>query len=441
MLIIGLVAANGFFVAAEFALVKVRLSEIRAASQAGSRSAQIVERMLLHLDGYLAACQLGITLASLGLGWVGEPLVARSLEPLFSAWNLPAESVHYFSFPIAFFVITFLHITAGEQAPKIFAIRKYQLTAQAVSIPLYFFYKLFRPFIWFLNGSSNLMLKAVGITDAEGHGDAPTEAQLRLLLGDSHEAGAVTGRERTIMENVLDMADTPARRCMLPRNKVVSINRHDAMEAKLKLVASSGHTRLPLCDGDLDHVIGIVHVKDVFQALVAKDHLETLLQLARPPLFVPETISLDSLLRQFQKEHTVLAMLVDEYGGVSGMITLENVIEELVGPIEDEFDVELPDIVARGPGSFEIAGECPLSTATRVLRLEAPEVEVDTVGGLIVHVLGQIPEAGERVRVGTYWFTVLEAEPTRVVRLLADLRLAPDEEEPEDAPAEPGKQD
>ena len=258
--------------------------EVRNAARAGSRTAKIVERLLLHLDAYLAACQLGITLASLGLGWVGEPLVARTLEPLFEAWSIPAQNIHYFSFPIAFLIITFLHITAGEQAPKIAAIQKYQATSQLIAYPLYLFYKFFKPFIWLLNESSNLMLRSVGIHVGGGHNAAPTEDQLRFLLSDSRAAGAVTMREQLIMANVLDLEEKIARRYMLQRSQIVFIDRNDPMDVKLRKVAESGHTRLPLCDGDIDHIIGIVHVKDVFQATLASDPLTTLIDLARKPL-------------------------------------------------------------------------------------------------------------------------------------------------------------
>ena len=402
----------------------MHLSEIRHAAAAGSRTALIVERLVLRLDSYLSACQLGITLASLGLGWVGEPLVARSLDPVFKALEIAPDNVHYFSFPIAFFIITFLHITAGEQAPKILAIRKYQPTAQAIGYPLFLFFNLFRPLIWLLNESSNLMLRAIGIDVEDSHGEAPTEEQLRLLLGDSHAAGALTRRERLIMENVLDLEEKTARRYMLPRNQIVYINQNDPMEVRLQKAAASGHTRLPLCEDDLDHIIGIVHLKDVFQAMVAENELTALAHLARAPLYVPETISLDALLRHFQRKGTVLALLVDEYGMLSGMITLENVIEELVGPIQDEFDAEEPMIARRGLDRYELDALCPLVEAVDKLGLSIPAVDVDTVGGLVTNVIGHIPKVGERAVVGDHEITVLEAESRRATRLLLTRRPA-----------------
>ena len=421
-LILALVVANGFFVAAEFALVKVRLSEVRLAALEGSRTAKMVERLLLRLDASLSACQLGITLASLGLGWVGEPLVARTLEPIFEAWAIPAENVHFFSFPIAFLIITFLHITAGEQAPKIAAIRKAQPTAQIVSLPLFLFFKIFQPFIWLLNTSSNLMLRVVGIKVEDGHDEAPTEDQLRLLMGDSRAAGEVTMREHTIMENVLDLEEKIARRYMVSRGQIVFINRNDPIDQKVKKAAESGHTRLPLCEDDLDHIIGIVHVKDVLQAMVAEEQPTALDGMAREPLYAPETITLDRLLHRFQRERSILAVLVDEYGTVSGLITVADVIEELVGPIDDEFDSDEPMIIMRAPDRYEVDALCPISEAIEKLNLRMPETEVDTLGGLVTDLIGHIPEKGETVTVGDCQITVLEAEGTRPRRLLVSRR-------------------
>lgn len=419
VLVLLLVAANGFFVAAEFALVKVRLSEIRILAQTGSRTARMVERIMGRLDAYLSACQLGITLASLGLGWVGEPLVARTLEPIFAALGIPESKVHFVAFPIAFALITFLHITAGEQAPKILAIQKYTPTARTVSFPLYFFYKIFQPFIWFLNAASNRMLRMIGIHLDTAHGSILTEDELRQVLLDSVAGGHLTRRERLIIENVLDLEEKTARRYMVPRNQIVYLNRKDTMVEKLRKAAASGRTRLPLCEGDLEHIIGIVHVKDIFQAMASGEELTALVGVTRKALFLPELITLDALLREFQKGKTPLAMLVDEYGVVSGMITLEDVLEELVGPIQDEFDSEPPLIVKKGPNRFEVEAICPIDEVAKQCGMELPEeVRSDTVGGLVTDLLGHIPEVGEKVHVGRHTIVVLAAQPTRVQRVL-----------------------
>jgi len=416
-----LVAANGFFVAAEFALVKVRLTEIEASNSPGGKSSALARHMLEHLDAYLSACQLGITLASLGLGWAGEPMVARLLEPAFRAMGLPAEQVHYFAFPLAFIVITFLHLTVGEQAPKIGAIQKARATTLFIAYPLTLFYTVFKPFIWLINASSNALLRVVGLQAVSEHDQEITEDEVRTILTQSAAMGHLHAREREIMESVLDLEDKIARRHMLPRHQIVYLNKQDPMHNKLETAAESGHTRLPLCDGNLDSIIGIVHIKDVFHAMTRGGEPETLVQVAREALFLPETIRLDELLKEFQRSKNHLAILVDEHGAVSGMITLENVIEEMVGPIEDEFDAETPLVLKKGEDRYEVDAACPLDDFSEKCGVELPaSLSVDSVGGILTEMLHHIPRAGETVTLGQHRITVLEAEPTRVRRVLVE---------------------
>jgi CBS domain containing-hemolysin-like protein len=422
ILILLLVATNGFFVAAKFALVKVRLSEIEALAEQGSKTAAVAQNIINQLDTYLSACQLGITLASLALGWIGEQRMATIFEPVVRSAGFAGETAHLIAIPIAFAIITFLHITAGEQVPKILAIQKCQLTSLFIGFPLLAFYKIFRPFIWLLNVSSNFMLKAIGISLISDHSEVHTEMELRLTLMSAAAGGYVTRREQHIMENVLDLESKSARRYMMPRREIVYINRHDSMEEKLRIAAESGHTRFPLCDEDLDQIIGIVHIKDMFKAMINEGDFTSLTQVAREPLFLPETIKLDALLGEFQRRHTVFAILVDEYGVASGMITLENVIEELVGPILDEFDFEPPQIIRKGLNRYEVEASCPVDTAIRVCQLELPEeLTSDTIGGIMIELLGHIPQAGENVPAGAHLLTALQVEPTRIQQLSIDL--------------------
>lgn len=424
-----LVAANGFFVAAEFALVKVRVTELGTGQSTAVGSTRLAHRMLGQLDAYLSACQLGITLASLGLGWAGEPMVARLLEPAFAAMGLPAEKVHFFAFPLAFIVITFLHLTVGEQAPKIGAIQKARATTLIVAYPLMIFYTMFKPFIWMLNWTSNAMLRAVGLTGVSEHDREITEDEVRTILTQSAAMGHLQARERQIMESVLDLEDKVARRYMVPRHEIVYLNRHDPMRKKLDLASTSGHTRLPLCDGDLDNIIGVVHIKDVFNAMTAEDQLQSLAQVARDAMYLPETIRLDRLLKEFQRSKNHLAVLVDEYGVVSGIITLENVIEEMVGPIEDEFDSETPPVIKKGRDRFEVAAACPLDEFREKCGVEIPaDTRADSVGGILTEMLHHIPRVGETVTIDSHRLTVLEAEPTRVNRVLLEKSPPPDPE-------------
>ncbi len=421
IIVLLLVAFNGFFVAAEFALVKVRLSEIEVLAKDGGRTAQIVRNILLSMDTYLSSCQLGVTLGSLGLGWFGERTMAALLEPVVLSLGFAPETAHLISIPVAFAVMTFLLITAGELVPKFVALQKYRQVILAVGIPLVVFSRIFRPFIWLLNVSANLMLRCVGIRINNEHGASFTESELRLTLVSMAAGGHVTRRERLIMENVLDLEEKVARRYMLPRNQIVYLNQNDAKEVKLRIVAESRHTRFPLCDEDLDHIIGIIHVKDLYKSLFDELESSDLETIARDPLFLPETIRLDALLREFQRRNTVLAVLVDEHGTVSGMITLENVLEELVGPIQDEFDSEVPLIVRTGTHRFVVEASCPVDQVITACGLELPEdLTSDTTGGVMIELLGHIPKQGEQVRAGAHIMTALRVETTRIQRLRID---------------------
>ncbi len=426
LLVFLLVALNGLFVAAEFAFVKLRLQEVKILAEGGGRAPKLLERIMLNLDAYLSACQLGITLASLGLGWVGEPLVAKSLEPLFEYFDVPENKVHYIAFPVAFMFITFLHITLGEQVPKILAIKRYKSTSLATSLPIVIFYKIFKPFIWALNGISNVMLRAIGIQMQSEHGEVLSEDELRAILLESASVGHLTLRERLLMENVLDLEDKIARRYMIPRNQIIYLDKNDSMEEKLKKASESNHTRLPLCDGDLDNIIGVVHVKDIFQSLAKNENLTHLIDVARDATFIPETAALDVLLREFQKNNAVLAILVDEHGTVSGMITLENVLEELVGPIQDEFDSETPLIIKKGDDIFEVDASCTVDEIKKRLQIEVSNKNADTIGGVLTEEFGHIPEIGEKIVVDKHEYKVLEAQPKKIVRM--EIRkLSPDE--------------
>ena len=426
IIVLLLVAFNGFFVAAEFALVKIRLSEIEVLAQDGSRTAQVVRNILHSLDTYLSSCQLGVTLGSLGLGWFSERTVAALLEPLVLSLGFSAETSHLVAIPVAFVIMTFLLITAGELVPKFVALQKYRQVALAIGIPLVVFYRVFRPFIWLLNVSANLMLRCIGIRVSNEQGGSITEPELRMTLVTMVAGGQVTRRERRIMENVLDLEEKVARRYMLPRNQIVYLNQHDAKETKLRVIAESGHTRFPLCNEDLDQIVGIVHVKDLFRHLFDEQGSSGLEEIARDPLFLPETIRLDALLLEFQRRNTVLAVLVDEFGTVSGMITLENVLEELVGPIQDEFDSEAPLIVRTGPHRFEVEASCPVDQVIRACGLQLPdELTSDTTGGVMIELLGHIPRQGEQVRAGAHLMTALRVLPTRVQRLRIDRMAGP----------------
>ncbi len=417
LLVAVLVFANGFFVAAEFALVKVRLSQIEQLARQGSWAASIAKNVLNRLDAYLSACQLGITLASLGLGWAGESVARSLLEPLFH-WLHWDGVAPYVTIPLAFMLITFLHISLGEQVPKIMAIRAAQSTTLAVSFPLAIFYKLLWPFIWVLHASSNLMLRAIGVRITGSHEQLHSEEELRLILAESAAGGEVTRGERLMMENVLDLEDKVTRQVMVPRRDIVYLNNRRAMQENISIIADSQYTRFPLCDGDLDRVVGMVHAKDLLSIIHTGKSLPSLTEIVRKLPFFPETMPLDVLLREFQKNRTHVAMVVDEYGTVSGMVTFENVLEQVVGPIQDEFDRELPMIIRRSKGRFLVDALCGLDDLVAQCHVEIPaDITSDTAGGLMVELLGHIPVPGEKIRLGRHELVVLDAEATRVRRV------------------------
>jgi CBS domain containing-hemolysin-like protein len=319
--------------------------------------------------------------------------------------------------PVAFVAITFLHITVGEVAPKSMAIRKATGTALAVAPPLMVFYYIFRPFIWFLNAASNLLLRLVGLGSVTDSEMFHSEEELRLILSESARGGSLSVGERLLMENVLDLEDKTARQVMLPRGEIVYLSTDESVAENYHTIARSGHTRFPLCDGELDRVVGVVHAKAVLRALIEKRPIESLTELAKRAPFVPETVRLDKLLREFLATRSHLAMVVDEFGSIAGMVTFEDVLEQLVGPIQDEFDRELPPVIKRGEGRFLVDGSCPVDVMAQECQLVLPEVEATTAGGLVSELLGRIPDDGDRLCIGHHEVTVLEATPKRVHRL------------------------
>ncbi len=407
-----LVLLNGFFVAAEFALAKVRATQIEPQAVRGERRAKVALHMLRHLDAYLSATQLGITLASIALGWVGEPAFAWILRPLVHAIpGATPELEHSIALTTAFVFISILHIVFGELVPKSVAIRLPAATSLAISFPLYLFYWLAFPAIWLLNKTANSILRLVGIQPASEHELAHSEEEVRLLLASRHGTD-LSQQKRDLLENVFELYDRIARQVMVPRGDVVYLSTDRSLEQNLAVARESGHTRFPLCEGgDLDRVVGVVHIKDLFRAGAAVPPLE---RIARPIKFVPESIALDKLLARMRSERLHLAAVLDEYGGVAGIVTLENVIEEIVGEIQDEFDAERPELVPRGEGVFTVSGAMLLVDLEHELGVELSPRDEDTLGGVVLSELGRRPRLGDRVRLGPAELEVLEVQGNRI---------------------------
>jgi CBS domain containing-hemolysin-like protein len=412
-----LVFLNGFFVAAEFALVKVRGSQLDALMAEGNRGAGIARQVMTNLDAYLSACQLGITLASLGLGWVGEPFLARMLQPLFSLVSIESPAViKATSFTLAFSTITFLHIVLGEQAPKILAIRKALGTAIVISPPLRLFYIVFKPAIWFLNAASNWVLKHIfRLQPMEGGEVSHSEEELRLILDQSEKADEVSELGRDLLVNALDLRQRVVRDIMTPRGEVVFLDLEKTFDQNVKVALESRHTRFPLCRGHLDNAVGLIHIKELMPMML--DPHPDLMRIKRELIPVPEMMSLEKLLNLFLTKHAHLAIVVDEYGGTVGMVTLENVLEEIVGDIQDEFDTEKAEFRKINENEFSVDGSLGLYELRDLASLELESSDVSTIGGYVTHLLGHLPKQGEQVRIENYLVTISQTDGRRVGQL------------------------
>jgi CBS domain containing-hemolysin-like protein len=413
--VFALVVLNGFFVASEFAIVKIRSSQLEALEDPGDRRLPFAKRATEHLDAYLSASQLGITLASLGLGWIGEPFLAQMLHPLFLSFGITSETViRTTSFILAFSTITFLHIVLGEQAPKVFAIRKPLSTTLWISAPLHLFYVLFRPAIWFLNVSSNLILKHLFKMEPASEIEAAhSEEELRVILTDSADSQEVSKVGKELLMNTLDLRRRVVRDIMTPRGEVVYLDSEKPFEENLKRAIASRHTRFPVCRLHLDNPLGLVHIKDIL-GLMQQPAPPDLLTIKRDLLLVPELMPLEKLLTLFLSRGAHLGVVVDEFGGTVGIVTLDNVLAEIVGDIRDEFDAAPAEFQRMSDDEFTVKGTLGLYELNDFTDLKLESAEVSTVGGYIVNLLGHIPRAGEQVRVGDYLATVLQSDGRRI---------------------------
>ncbi len=416
---LALVGLNAFFVATEFAIVKVRDTRIEELVAKGVRRAVAARRVLRDLDAYLSATQLGITLASLGLGWIGEPAFARWFEPVFAGLG-PQRTVatHSAALACSFLLITFLHVVFGELAPKTLAIERPLAIALWSAGPIRLFRILFYPLIWTLNGSATLTLRAMGLPPASEASLAHSQEELRIILSMSSRSGLLPSSRARLLEKALGFADRTVRQILIPRADTVYLDTNRSAEENLAVVRATGHTRYPLCDGDLDRVIGILHIKDLFLRPAQAGSNYDLRALAREPLFLPESLRLDRALSAFQKQRLHMAAVLDEYGGTSGIVTLEDVVEELIGEIQDEFDEEAPKVQPLPDGRILVDASVPLDEAEREIGIPlGSDEEVDTLGGLVVARLGRIARAGDEVDIGGRRIEVTRVRGRRIVRL------------------------
>jgi CBS domain containing-hemolysin-like protein len=420
-----LVLANGFFVAAEFAIVKVRSTQIVELAEQGSARAKMAKKLLRHLDAYLSATQLGITLSSLALGWIGEPAFHHLIQPLFTRFQVGEAAAKSISATVAFIIISILHIVLGELAPKSIAIQKPVGTTLWTSHLLHAFYVITFPAIWVLNGTSRALLKLVGIHPASEHAEvAHSPEELRLILASSEKAGILSEENREIIEGVFQFSKRTARQIMVPRTDVVILSTTRTIEENLETIRTTRHTRYPLCEGSLDNTIGLIHVKDLLLAQL-RGPGRSLQELRREVLFVPENSTVESLLSQFIESKTHMAVVLDEYGGSSGIVSLENITEELFGQIQDEFDRERPEIEPLGNGRYRVRGDYLIEDLADRLKIDLGEPEEETVGGYVAARLGREVTPGDKVELGDLAISVLEAERFRVRWVLVVVKTPP----------------
>lgn len=414
LLALSFVAANGFFVAAEFAIVKVRPTRLAELAGDGSRRARMAHRLTRQLDAYLSATQLGITLASLALGWIGEPAFARLLEPLFRGAGAFAPALaHSIAASVAFGIISILHIVLGELAPKSLAIQQPVETSLWIAHVLRGFYVVMFPAIWLLNTLSRGVIRLFGIHPVSEREAAHTPEELRMILASSERAGILSEENLEIIEGVFQFSKRTARQIMVPRTDVVVLSTLRSIEENLEIIRTTRHTRYPLCEGTLDQTIGLIHVKDLLLAQL-RGPGRPLAELKRDVLFVPENSTVEMLRRQFIESRTHMAIVIDEYGGASGIVSLENITEELFGQIQDEFDRERPEIEPLGNGLYRVRGDYLIEDLADRLKVDVGEPEEETIGGYVQARIEREIQRGDRCMLGELAIQVLDAERFRV---------------------------
>lgn len=415
IIILLLVFANGFFVAAEFAIVKVRSSQIVQRMKKGHRRAALAKNIVEHLDAYLSATQLGITLSSLGLGWVGEPLLADMLrDPLSQIGIVGERTVHALAFGISFGVLTFLHIILGELAPKSLAIRHPESTTFVVSAPLQVFYRIFQPAIWLLNGSANFLLKLAGIPPSSAQELLHSPEELEIIVRESAKSGMFNKTEQELITRIFEFSTTTVKEIMVPRTDVVAVEIGTPRDRLIRIVSEEGYSRLPVYRETIDNIVGIIYTKDLISLLEHRD-LIVLQDIIRPAYFVPHSVKISLLMRELQERKMHIAIVVDEFGGMEGIVTMEDILEEIVGEIHDEYDEVLKQIEQAADGSALVDARISIKDFNEKFGTELPEdTEYETLSGFLHKVTGRIPEQNEEIRHQNLTFTVVKKSQRRI---------------------------
>ncbi|USK40076.1 hemolysin family protein [Cytobacillus firmus] len=428
-----LIALTAFFVTSEFAIVKIRSSRIDQLIEEGNKNAIAAKKVISNLDEYLSACQLGITITALGLGWLGEPTIEHLLRPVINSFGMPSSISHVISFSIAFAFITFLHVVVGELAPKTLAIQKAEAVTLLTTRPLIWFYRVMYPIIWALNGSARLLTSMFGLKPASEHELAHSEEELRIILSESYESGEINQSEFKYVNKIFEFDNRIAKEIMVPRTEIVSLSKDDTLEDFLQIVQEEKFTRYPIIDGDKDHIIGMVNIKEVMTDLIMNRELSssTLESYIRPIIRVIDSIPIHELLLKMQKERIHMAILMDEYGGTSGLVTVEDIIEEIVGEIRDEFDMdEVPMVRKTQEGQYIIDSKVLVSEVNDLLGIDINDEDVDTIGGWILTENYEAKQ-GDIIEHEKYRFKILDMEEHHIKYV--EVTAVPETEEP--APA------
>jgi CBS domain containing-hemolysin-like protein len=410
-----LVLLNGFFVAAEFSMVKVRSSQVELMANKGGKRAKLALHMVENLDSYLSATQLGITLASLALGWVGEDVMAALITKSMHIFNadISIDLAHKIAIPVGFTFITIAHIVFGEQAPKMIAIKNPLKIALFIAVPMRVFYVVFNPFVWFLNKLSSFLLKILGIKKGS-EPDSHSEEELRMILTESEESGAIKQSENELIQNVFDFDDRLIKQIMVPQNRISAINIEMGHDQIIKKIIEEGYSRLPVYLGDIDNVVGIIHSKDLLKAVI-DNRFKSIKEIMRPAHFVPENMKVNDLLRDFQRLHAQIAIVTNEFGATAGIITMEDIIEELVGEIRDEHDDEKPDIEKINDTEYIVKAQTTLVDLNESLPIALPESpHYDTISGYVNYIFGRIPAVNEKRNINGYQITILKRKKQSV---------------------------
>ncbi|CAM2793986.1 hemolysin family protein [Paenibacillus sediminis] len=411
-----LIALTAFFVVVEFAIVKLRTSRVDQLIVEGRRNALAVKRIVSNLDGYLSACQLGITITALGLGWLGEPTIESILHPLFNQLQIPDSLNGALSVFIAFFVITFLHVVVGELAPKSVAIQKAEAVALLTAKPIIFFNKIMYPFIWLLNGSANWLIRLFGLQPANEHEEAHSEEELQIIINESFESGKINQSEYSYVNRIFQFDEMLAKEIMVPRTDMVCLYTDKTREENLKIIKEEQYTRFPVVHQDKDNIVGVINTKQFFLEYENNPNLDVS-ALIQPVMTVSEATPVNTLLKKMQQERTHIAILVDEFGGTSGLITIEDILEQIVGEIRDEFDAEEEaEIIQITDHHYIVEGKIYITRINDLLNTNLDTEELDTIGGWLYGQNSDLAE-GETWQFEDLTFKVVERETHRYVKL------------------------